>query len=141
MIQLFHNTFLTLGCQPAGLPQCSAGLAWHNIVESGGAVHCAGVVRISLVVDDTKRRLRNDAGKRVLAPRRLCDVEQGLEDIGPERSRSIVNVIPAVPQHAPHISSATAGSRSARLLSRAANIRIWGAAVYCALNSGGIAFF
>jgi hypothetical protein len=61
MIQFFHNAFLTLGCQPAELPQCSAGIAWRNIVESGGAVHCAWVVRVSLAVDDTKRRLRNDA--------------------------------------------------------------------------------
>ena len=74
MIQLFHNTFLTSGCQPAGLPQCSAGLAWHNIVESGGAVHCPWVVRISLVVDDTKRRLRNDAGKRVLMRGGVCAI-------------------------------------------------------------------
>jgi hypothetical protein len=33
-----------------------------NIVDLGGAVHCAWVLRDSLVVGDTKRRLRNEAG-------------------------------------------------------------------------------
>jgi hypothetical protein len=33
-----------------------------NIVALGGAVHCAWVLRDSLVVGDTKRRLRNEAG-------------------------------------------------------------------------------
>jgi hypothetical protein len=64
MIQFFHNTFLTLGCQSAGLPQCSAGIAWHNIVGLGAAVYCAWVVRGSLLVGDTKRGLSNDAGSR-----------------------------------------------------------------------------
>src|SRR5512132_3299084 len=35
-----------------------------NIVDLGGAVHCAWVLRDSLVVGYSKRRLRNDAGCR-----------------------------------------------------------------------------
>jgi hypothetical protein len=94
------------------------------------------------VVDDTKRRLRNDAGKGVLMRGGVCAIlSRALRRIGPGRSRSIVNVIPSFPQHAPHINSATAGSRGARLLSRDANIGIWGAAVCCASSSGGIRLF
>jgi hypothetical protein len=73
-----HNSVLSQHVPHIGLLTYrapAAGLAWQRIVESVGAVHCAWVVRISLVVADAKRRLRKDAGKHAL-------MRDGLFDLG-----------------------------------------------------------
>ena len=60
MIRFFHCTFLSLVWQPApAVPACVATQTWSNW---DAAIYCARVVRDLLMVGDTERRLRNDAG-------------------------------------------------------------------------------